>query len=353
MSTEQVADEILPGSSEADEPLLDTDQRTRLVRLAQGRFGDFWIVGVLAVLVIIFGIFGQGFLSQQGWIATSEFAVITMLLAIGQTIVIVTGGIDLSDGAVLGCTSMGAAWLMGKMLGSHDSQALVVICGLSFTVLLGACAGAINGLLITKARLTPFIATLATLSVFEGAQSLISNGTDLTNFPNWMGTVGTETILGGWLPLLVLATAVFALAGGWLLHRSRFGLRSFAIGSNRDAAERAGIRVDRHLIWVYVLSGVLAAVAGWCYLARFTDASPVAGSGDELQAIAAVVIGGASLMGGKGSMLGTVVGVLIISVLVTGLITMNVPTFWQEVAVGAILAGAVYADQIRGRLALR
>jgi ribose transport system permease protein len=335
-----------------DPPRAESDEATSgnpLVRFAQGRFSDLWIVGVLAILVVVFGVLGQGFISQAGWLATSQYAVITLLLGIGQTFVIISGGIDLSVGAVLGVSAMGSAWVM-QDLGSHGTSSTVtVIVGVMCVLALGAGTGLVNGLLVTKARLTPFIATLATLSVYEGAQSLISNGTDITNVPNWMGTIGATSI-GGWLPVLVLIAVVLALGAAWYLHQSRFGMRTYAIGSNREAAERSGIRVDRHLVWVYVISGVLAAIAGWCYLARFTDASPVAGQGDELGAIAAVVIGGASLMGGKGSMLGTVVGTLIISVLVTGLITMNVPTFWQEVAVGVILAAAVYADQIRERL---
>jgi ribose transport system permease protein len=300
----------------------DSARPGALIRFTRGRLGDFWILGVLGVLVLAFGVLGPGFISTNGWIATSSYAVTYLLLGAGQTFVVISGGIDLSDGAVLGVLALGTA------------------------------AGLLNGLLVTKARLTPFIATLATLSVFTGAQSLISNGTDITNIPIWMGNLGARN-LGGWLPALVLIAFVLVAAAGWFLSRSRFGLRTYAIGSNREAAERAGIRVNRHLLRVYMLSGVLSAVAGWCYLAQFTDASPTVGTGNELGAIAAVVIGGASLMGGRGSMIGSVVGAFIISVLVTGLITMNVPTFWQEVAVGGILAGAVYADQIRGRLANR
>lgn len=320
-----------------------------LVSFVQSRFSDLWIVGVLGILVLVFGLLGQGFISQAGWLATSQYAVITLLLGIGQTFVIISGGIDLSVGAVLGVSAMGSAWVMQNLSSHGASGTVTVIVGIASVLALGVGTGLVNGLLVTKARLTPFIATLATLSVYEGAQSLISNGTDITNVPNWMGTVGVTSI-DGWLPILVLIAVVLALGAAWSLHQSRFGLRTYAIGSSREAAERSGIRVDRHLVLVYVLCGLLAAVAGWCYLARFTDASPVAGQGDELGAIAAVVIGGASLMGGKGSMLGTVVGTMIISVLVTGLITMNVPTFWQEVAVGVILAAAVYADQIRQRL---
>lgn len=334
----------------------DTDgaaHRSAIVRFAQGRFADLWIVGVLGVLVLIFGILGSGFISQVGWVAISQYAVITVLLGIGETVVIISGGIDLSVGAVLGVSGMAGAWLMQDLSSHGAAGAVTVILGSLMVLGIGAVSGLINGVLVTKARLTPFIATLATLSAYEGAQSLISNGTDLTDIPNWIASVGAKSLLGGWLPILVLIALVCAVIAGLLLHQTRFGLRTYAIGGSRESAERAGIQVDRHLLWVYTLSGVLAAVAGWCYIARFSDASPVAGQGDELGAIAAVVIGGASLMGGKGSMLGTVVGAAIISVLVTGLITLNVPTFWQEVAVGVILASAVYADQIRGRLALK
>jgi ribose transport system permease protein len=227
------------------------------------------------------------------------------------------------------------------------------VLGIIVVLAIGSAVGVINGILVTKAHITPFIATLATLSAFQGGISIINNGTAIFEVPPEVGQIGAFTLFDGWIPILVLVAAVAAVACGLFLTRTRFGMRTYAIGSNRESALRTGIRVDRHVIRVYLLAGFLGGVAGACYVLRFSSVDPTAGSGNELTAIAAVVIGGASLMGGRGSIVGTVIGAGIISVIVTGLITMNVPTFWQLVAVGAILAGAAYVDWIRGRLATR
>ncbi|MHB8294113.1 MAG: ABC transporter permease [Acidimicrobiales bacterium] len=326
--------------------------RDRLRETAQflDRHDQWWTVGVLAVVVAVFGALAPHFFSKAEWDATSEYAVEYLLLALGQTFVIATAGIDLSDGAVLGFSAMASAVLMAALLGAHTATGLVFVIGVAAGIATGAAVGMLNGVLITKLKLTPFIITLGTLGMATGGTYLLNGGNQVVNLPPQLTYLGDTMFLGGWLPAIVLITAVFAALSWLLLRRTRFGMRTYAIGSNELAARRAGINVDRHLIMVYMLSGALAGVAGLLVTARFTIATPVSGANDELDAIAAVVIGGASLFGGRGTILGTIVGTFVISILVTGLVLMNVQPFWQEVAVGAVLIAAVYLDQVRRRL---
>lgn len=330
----------------------DSRSRVRIRNVAQflDRHDQWWTVGVLAVVIIIFGVLAPHFFSKPEWDATSEYAVEYLLLALGQTFVISTAGIDISDGAELGFAGMAASVLMANLLSSHMATGLVFAIGAVTGVATGAAVGVLNGVLVTKLKLTPFIVTLGTLGIATGATYLLNGGNQVVNLPPQLATIGDTMLFNGWLPLIVLIAAVFAALMWLLLSRTRFGLRTHAIGSNEMAARRAGINVNRHLIWVYTLAGALAGVAGILVTARFTVATPVAGANDELDAIAAVVIGGASLFGGRGTILGTIVGTFIISILVTGLVLMNVNPFWQEVAVGVVLIAAVYLDQVRRQL---
>jgi ribose transport system permease protein len=346
-------------STEAEFARLDNEddlfvrETTSLVgRIARGRLSDFWIVGVLATIVIGFGIAQPAFLTQASWIATSTYAVTFVIIGIGQTFVIISGGIDLSVGAIFGFAAMTGAVTMRELLSAGLPPIPVMVIGATAAILVGAILGLVNGVLITVAKLPPFIATLASLSAVTGGTLLLSGGVVVSEIPAEVGRIGS-TMVAGWLPVTVIIAILLAVTAGWFLQRTRFGSRTFAIGSNEAAAERTGIPVRKHIMTVYALSGIFAGIAGALYLARFSSASPIGGQGIELAAIAAVVIGGASLAGGKGSVLGAVVGALIMSVLVTGLIVLNVPTFWQQVAVGVLLAAAVYADQLRVRLAAK
>lgn len=330
-----------------------TDIAQKRRSLLGNRNANVWAGGVLILLVVVFSVSGSGFFSQATWIATSSYAVIILILALGQTFVVISGGIDLSQGSVLGFSAMGGAAAMRALTESGSAPTTTIVVGSVVTLLLGAAVGLINGLLVTKAHITPFIATLATLSAFQGGISIINNGTAIYELPPEVSALGGITLLGGWLPILVLVAVVAAILCGLLLAKTRFGMRTFAIGSNRESALRTGIRVERHILRVYLLSGLLGGLAGICFVLRFSSVSPTAGQGIELTAIAAVVIGGASLMGGRGSIVGTAIGAGIISVIVTGLITMNVPTFWQLVAVGVVLAGAAYVDWVRTRVGTR
>ncbi|MDA8303521.1 MAG: ABC transporter permease [Actinomycetota bacterium] len=316
------------------------------------RIGDFWIVGVLGLMVLIFGLLNTQLFTKGAWLSISNFSVEYLLLAVGQLFVILTGGIDLSDGAILGFTGMVSGAVMQSMLSSHAGDVLTTSVGFVVAMALGALIGFVNGFLITRLKLPPFIVTLGSLTAVGAAPSLINGGTEVSNLPPQIGNIGISAI-GGWIYTTFLIAIVAAVVFGLFLHRTRFGLRTYAIGSNGLSARRAGINVDRHLVWVYTISGFLAGLAGMMVMANFSVANPLAGQNDELDAIAAVVIGGASLFGGRGHMLGTVVGTMIISLLVTGLVLVNVNGAWTEVATGVIIVAAVTVDQVRLRLAER
>ncbi len=337
-----------PGTAVAVQP---GDQSERPAWLnAVDRFGDFWIVAVLGLLVLIFGLLNTRLFTKGAWLSISNYSVEYLLVAVGETFVILTGGIDLSVGATLGFTGMVSGWVMQGMLNSNDSGLLTTVAGFAVALGLGAVVGAANGLVITRLKLPPFIVTLGSLTAIGAAPSLINGGTEIPTLPNQLASIGNGAV-AGWIYTTFIVAVVASLIFGLLLHRTRFGLRTYAIGSNGLSARRAGIKVDGHLVWVYTISGFLAGIAGMMVMANQGVASPLSGQNDELDAIAAVVIGGASLFGGRGHMLGTFVGTMIISLLVTGLVLVNVNGSWTEVVTGLIIIGAVALDQVRLRLA--
>ena len=204
----------------------------------------------------------------------------------------------------------------------------------------------LNGVLVAKARIPAFIVTLGTLGMSLGAALLITGGVDEREVPfKLTSTIGIGRLLG--IPYLVLISVAVALVFGIVLAQTRFGRHTYAIGSNEEAARRAGVAVDRHLIKIYALAGTLSGLAGFMNLARFGTTTIGGHATDNLNAIAAVVIGGTSLFGGVGSILGTFFGVFIPAVLGNGFVIVGVQAFWQQVAVGAVLIVAVYLDQLR------
>ncbi|MCY0899804.1 MAG: ABC transporter permease [Firmicutes bacterium] len=307
------------------------------------RIRGYWLLGVLIVMIIVFGILAPGFLSLQNWVSTSVYATETLLLAIGETFVIATGGIDLSVGSSLGLSAITGSMVMAGLV---DHAALSIIVGTAVALATGALIGFANGLIITKLRITPFITTLGMLGIAQGLGFLLSGGNDITNIPTALSNFGGY-VFANFLGMPVLVTAVIAVISGVFLAKTRFGRRTYAIGSNREAARVAGIPIDRHLIKIYTLTGLLAGVGGVLNVARFAIGSPTAGQNDELNAIAAVVIGGASLFGGEGTIFGTTIGAIIVSMLVTALVILNVQAYWQIVATGAIIILAVYVDQLQ------
>jgi len=313
------------------------------------RVGDLWTLGVLILLIVIFGIAAPSLFTKAAWLSTSSYAVEYLILAVGQTFVIITAGIDLSDGAALGFSGMAGALVMEHLLNSHASNTLTVILGIATMLAAGLAVGVGNGLLITRLKLPPFIVTLGSLTAVTGFTNLLNHGTEITTLPPFITNLGTASILSGWLPVPVLIALAVAVIFGFILARTRFGLRTYAIGSNEVGARRAGIRVDRHLVMVYAISGLLAGLAGLLVTANFSSATPLAGNNDELYAIASVAIGGASIFGGRGTIFGTFIGTAILSVLTTGLVLTNVAPFWQQVAIGFVVIAAVAIDRVRTR----
>jgi ribose transport system permease protein len=279
-----------------------------------------------------------------------------LVMSVGMTFVIITGGIDLSIGSVLIFSGVIAAKFMAVVDHSQNGSVSQILLGLLAALAVGLGWGLLNGVLIAKGRIPALIVTLGTLGMALGSAQLITGGVDVRGLPLMLGnTIGNGDLqLTGMgflfrIPWIVFVAAGVTVLGGIALAQTRFGRHTYAIGSNAEAARRAGIAVDRHLIRIYGLSGLLAGLAGFLNLAHFTTTTLAGHSTDNLQAIAAVVIGGTSLFGGIGSIIGTVVGVFIPAVLQNGFVILGVQAFWQPVAVGAVLIAAVYVDQIKRR----
>jgi ribose transport system permease protein len=270
-------------------------------------------------------------------------AAVLLVLAVGATYVIITAGIDLSVGAVLVFSGVISAKLMNSMGGDNWG---VILAGLAAALAAGLAWGLLNGFLVAKAKIPAFIVTLGTLGMALGAGYLITGGVDEREVPfKLVSDVGIGRVAG--IPYLVLISIAVAIVFGIVLAVTRFGRYTYAIGSNEEAVRRAGVAVDRHLIKVYALAGTLSGLAGFMSLARFGTTTIGGHATDNLNAIAAVVIGGTSLFGGVGTILGTVFGTFIPAVLQNGFVIVGVQAFWQQVAVGAVLIVAVYLDQLR------
>lgn len=318
------------------------------------RAGSLWTLGVLVLIVAVFCLVAPNFRTKEAWVATSLAATEVMLLALGQAFVVVGRGIDLSVGANLGLSGMVSGWVMSRLLPQEAlSQPAVIAAGAVVAVLAGALVGAVNGVVVTRLGVSPLIATLGMMGAATGATQLMNKGQQISDLPPDIFLIGNTGLFGGWVPVPVLVAAAFVTVSGLLLHRTRFGRHTFAIGSNPEAAARTGIKVARHTTAVYALAGGLAGVAGFLVMAQLGAASVTAGQNDELSAIAAVVIGGVSLFGGRGGVAGAVIGTLIVIVLRVGLVVAEVSSSWQVIAVGVVLVAAVFVDQQRLRLARR
>ena len=338
------------------------DTKTRQEESGAGRrrtipgLSSAFIFVILAGLIIAFSIVeGTAFLSAENFVTIAEDASELLLLAVGVTFVIITAGIDLSVGSILVLSSVIAAQTMVALSGTPEqvrnyqfpNQEVGIPVGIAAGLLVGLACGFINGLLVTKLKLTPFIATLGTLGVFLGTAQILSGGTNVPYVPTAVQSeIGTRDLLG-FLPVPIAIGLVVVIVAILALHLTQFGRYTYAIGSNAEAARRVGINVDRHLLKVYTLSGFLAGLAGIIDVARFNTASVGAHTLDNLAAISAAVIGGTSLFGGIGTIVGTLVGTFIPAVLRNGFIIAGVQAFWQEVAIGIVLLLAVFIDQRR------
>lgn len=310
------------------------------------------ILGVLLIICIVFSVLAP--VSFPAWSNARSIIVnvsVLGVLGVGMTFVIITSGIDLSIGSVLVFSGVVAAKVM-VALGGQGWE--VAILGILASVGSGIVWGVLNGLLVAKAKVPPLIVTLGTLSAALGLAQVLTGGIDIGTVPDVLtNTIGYGNLPGTTIPLIALISLIFIVVFAVILHRTRFGLHTYAIGSSEESARRVGVKVDRQIIWVYGLSGGLAGVAGILSLAQYSTTAIAGQSNTNLAVIAAVVIGGTSLFGGYGTIFGTVVGLFIPAVLQNGFIINGVQPFWQQVAVGAVLVAAVYIDQHRRAAASR
>lgn len=263
-------------------------------------------------------------------VAAAPFA----LIALGQTLVILTGGIDLSVGSIIAVAGMTAA----SVSLATESIFLPILAA----VLVGLAAGSINGILVSRLNVPPFIATLGMLTAGSGVAYVIGGGAPINGLPANFGQIANAKFLGLTVPVIVMIVGIAVLAV--VMRRTAYGMRVYAVGGNRTASEIAGINARNVLFSVYALSGLLAGLSGVMLASRVISGSPNLGQGYELDAIAAVVIGGASLMGGRGTVLGTVLGLLLIQTLNNGLDILTVPAYWQDVIKGVLIVAAVAVD---------
>jgi erythritol transport system permease protein len=316
---------------------------------------------VLVALVIGFAALSPAFLTTGNLTILVKHVAINAILAVGMTFVILSGGIDLSVGSVAGLSGIIAGGLIHTGLVLRSFGVVVYLhtwLVIAVALAAGALVGAVNGGLISLLRVPPFIATLGTLYIARGAALLISAG---ATFPNLTGqaalgntgflTLGAGSALG--LPVPIWLMAAFAAAGMFVAARTPFGRRVYAVGGNEKAAELSGVRVPRIQFSVYVISGVCAAMVGLIIAAQLAAAHPATGETFELNAIAAVVLGGTSLMGGRGGVGGTIIGAFVIGVLADGLILLGVSEFWQIVIKGLVIVIAVILDQMQQRYTRR
>jgi ribose transport system permease protein len=315
--------------------------------LYKNNFGKLQSLIALFILCIVFGFLSDKFFTVANGLNVMRQISVNICIAVGMTLIIITAGIDLSVGSVLALCGAVTAGLLknGISLPSFNLFIGFTILGAILAgVIVGALLGFFNGVVITKFKVPPFVATLAMLTIARGLTMLYTNGFPISSFGSSFTFIG-----GGWLfglPVPVWIAALIVVAATIVTKKIKLGRYIFAIGGNENAAKLSGININRIKIIVYTLAGALAAIGGIIVTARLDSAQPNAGTSYELDAIAAVVIGGTSLSGGRGSIWGTVLGALIIGVLNNGLVLLDVSPFWQQVVKGGVILLAVIIDKM-------
>jgi ribose transport system permease protein len=300
------------------------------------RHGGVAIGGI--ALFIAFSMLTSTFYQPANLLDIMLQSSINAVIAVGMTLVVMTKGIDLSVGSIVGVSSMIASSLL-----EHN-----LLLGVGAGLLTGLVCGLMNGILIAKLKLPDFIVTLGAMSIYRGAALIFTDGQPIYSISDSFRSIFAGHLLG--IPTPVLFAVVIALLAYLLVRFTTLGEHIIAVGGNEEAARLAGVDVDRVKITVYAISGVLASIAGFILVARIGAAEPIGGNGFELQAIGAAVIGGASLFGGTGNPLGSLVGALTLGAMQNGLTLLNVPSFWQYVATGVVVILAVLADQLTRKL---
>ncbi|MFC8181743.1 ABC transporter permease [Rhodococcus sp. NPDC057297] len=310
--------------------------RERTGKAFAGSGGAF--VG-LVILVIALSVTAPNFLSTRNFTNIIDQVTVLGILALGATFVIIVGGIDLSVGSILALSGITMGWL-------YQNAGVPLPLAMVIAVLVGGVAGLINGLGVTIFRLPAFIATLAMMSIARGLANLITDGQQIVGYPQWFYELSTNRYFG-FLSITVALLLLLFVAGWAFLRYRRAGRSLYAIGGGQEVARLAGINVRRTTTSVYVVAGLLAGVGAIVLSSRLDASAPSAATGYELDVIAAVVIGGASLMGGAGRVTGTIIGVLIIGVLRNGLNLLGVSPFIQQIVIGLVIAVAVGSDVLR------
>lgn len=335
-----------------------------------------WAWVFLILLVLFFTIAAKqlndtNFLTARSIQGILVYATQILLVGLGQTLVIITAGIDLSVGWTLGLASVVAAMVMQILYAANVSPVLTILAGAGAGLAVSLIPGWLNGWLVARVKVPPFIGTLGMGGIVTGAAFLLSGGYPVAQQPPYLGQLGNGYFLYVWpghgvtffsppenlaaaqlreliplMPNVVFITLIVTLVCWFILSQTQFGQHVYAIGGNFEAAVRSGIPVRRTLIKIYTLCALLSGIAGIVWAARFTSGAANAGETTTLTAVAAVVIGGASLFGGEGSIIGTIVGSLIIAIIQFGLVILGVVPFWQYVAVGTVVILAVIVDQL-------
>ncbi len=336
-------DEPAASAVDAQAQLSSTARRQATMRVLNT--SPVYMFVVLVLIVVAFTIVNATAFTSTGNLQNIALSAAPYLvMAVATTYLMIAAGLDLSIGSVLVFANVIEAKVMGAIGGNGTAPVLV---GLVAGIAVGAGWGVFNGICVTKLRVPALITTLGTLGAVLGAANLITDGNDIRTVPSSLVNFGGESFLGlSWIVWIAVAVAIIF---GLILHLTQFGRHTYIVGSNIEAARRAGINVDRHLLKLYALSGASAGLAGFLALAQFASTTISGHSTDVITVITGVVLGGTSLFGGYGWLVGTVIGILIPTVLNDGLVIANVQPFWQQVATGLILIAAVYLDQFKRR----
>lgn len=304
------------------------------------KYREMNIFGVLLIVSFIISMFSPYFFTINNIMGVSRTISVTAIMAIGMTMVIITGGIDLSVGSIMGLSS-----LMTAIMFQHGYPTLLAV---GVGILVGIIVGLINGLLITKVNLPPFIATLGTLSIGRGLIYIITKGFPITpNIPESYSAIGQGYL--GFVPIPVIAMLILMITFSVIMSRTRFGRHIYAIGGNETASMLSGVKTSYIKTMVYVMSGTISAIAGVILFARLSSAEPASGFGAELEVIAAAAIGGASLSGGYGSIIGAIIGATLIGVISNGIVLLNINTYAQQAITGIVILIAVSIDMWRSK----
>jgi len=306
------------------------------------------LLGFLVVMIAAFSMANPRFLSLASFGNVLQDWAPAVLLAAGQTFVIITAGVDLSVGSVMGLSAISAA-MIGRSLNEGGQPPSIAIGGaLLGAVVVGLVCGLVNGVLVAYVKLAPFIATLATMAIAAGTTLVITNGVQVGGAPREVSRIGSSAFASV-ITIPVLVTIVAVGIAGLVLKFTRFGRWTYGIGSNRFSASAVGISVERHLVKVYMISGFFAALAGLFVYFRLGAGSPTTGLTMELTAIAAVIVGGTSLFGGRGTMTGSALGAFLVTAVISGLILAGVQPNWQQIVVGMLIVLSVITQQVTTR----